>query len=393
MIFLKGMRDRLDKYVDVNDIIEIEINLNGPSVYDFCCFGVDINNRLSDDKYMVFYNQTSTPKKEISYSANTNNGNYTVDLSKLPIRINKLVFTISIDGNGTMKEITSCSIVIKQSNQNVININLNGNDFKNEKSIISIEIYRKNEWKIASILSGFDGGLPALLKLFGGEEIKEQKKISENTLKNKTIQKEKEIVTEKNKSKIISPKKISLKKGQKISLNKNGSSSIIVENGWTAKGKDYDLKALVRYRNGKMIYIGAANYDEYLSTPDGAVKHGGDIESPGELEHIKISWNQDIASVAVSSYSAIENGTGSFYKYGVFVRIKNGSQIIEIPAANTSANDKSYTLCFGEILFGDEPNSFVVSALEMYSRPNSEHRIGYINGVVTMDIGPSGKMK
>lgn len=74
-------------------------------------------------------------------------------------------------------------------------------------------------------------------------------------------------------------------------------------------------------------YIGAANDDELLRTPDGAVCHGGDVKLPGELEHIEIKWHPDIASVAVSSYSAIENGTGAFNKYGVFVRIRNGKGI------------------------------------------------------------------
>ncbi len=185
-----------------------------------------------------------------------------------------------------------------------------------------------------------------------------------------------------------------MKKGEKVSLTKNNSTALIrIENGWTAVGKDYDLKALVRYKNGTLIYVGAANADERISTPDGAVKHGGDVKNPGELEHIDITWNKDIASVAVSSYSAMENGLGSFYRYGVFVRIINGQQVIEIPAKNVSANERSYTLCFGEILYGNESNSFEVVALEMYSRPNSENRIGYRGDKVTMDIGPSGRVK
>ena len=187
--------------------------------------------------------------------------------------------------------------------------------------------------------------------------------------------------------------KISLKKGQKVSLTKKQDQSPIrIECGWTAPRKDYDLKALVRYRNGQLIYIGAANADERLSTPDGAVRHGGDVKNPGELEHIEIKWHPDIASVAVSSYSALENGYGSFREYGVFVRIINGKQIIEIPAADTSAKGDSYTLCFGEILFGAS-NTMDVVALEMYSRAGSEHRIGYVGDQVKMDIGPSGKLK
>ncbi len=190
----------------------------------------------------------------------------------------------------------------------------------------------------------------------------------------------------------VSTGKVSLKKGDRVSLDKTGGI-ITIENGWTTPNKDYDLKALIRYRNGRTLYIGAANRDEALRSPEGAVQHGGDVRRPGELEHINIRWHPDIASVAVSSYSALENGAGSFREYGVFVRIRNGAQVIEIPAADASANRNSYTLCFGEILFGTESNALEVIALEMYSRPNSEHRIGYVGSKVTMDIGPVGETK
>ena len=73
-------------------------------------------------------------------------------------------------------------------------------------------------------------------------------------------------------------------------------------------------------------------------------------------------------------------------------RITNGKQIVEIPAADASANSFSYTLCFGEIIFGSS-NSFEVSALEMYSKAHSENRIGYEGDTVKMDIGPVGKVK
>ena len=201
---------------------------------------------------------------------------------------------------------------------------LRGQDFHSEKAIISIELYRKGVWRFAAVANGFNGGLGDLLRSYGGEELTAPPQPAPQKTE-----------------------KISLKKGQKVSLSKNSGTPIIIENGWTAAGKDYDLKALVRYRSGKLVYVGASNSDEVMSTPEGAIRHGGDVTAPGELEHINIVWHPDIASVAVSSYSAIENGTGSFYRYGVFVRIRNGNQTIEIPAANTSANDKSYTLCFG----------------------------------------------
>lgn len=380
----RGFRDKLEKYININAEFDVEMQMEGNAVYDYSCFGVDENGKLSDDRYMVFYNQLQSPKQELRFQQLQNGAKFTISLNELPASIHKLVFTVSIDGNETMGNIQAHKLKIKQGNSSAIALTLNGSDFQTEKAIISIEIYKKDVWRVAVVASGFNGGLADLLHFYGGEEVSPEepaKKIVEKPTQEPIV------------APAPAPLKVSLKKGEKVSLVKNTGAPIIIENGWTAKRKDYDLKALVRYRDGRLIYVGAANRDEVLQTPEGAVKHGGDIKRPGELEHIQIVWHRDIASVAVSSYSALENGAGSFYRYGVFVRIKNGSQTIEIAAADTSANSFSYTLCFGEIIFGSTPNTFEVSALELYSKPHSEKRVGYDGSQVKMDIGPRGQKK
>lgn len=183
-----------------------------------------------------------------------------------------------------------------------------------------------------------------------------------------------------------------LTKGNRLNLTKTGAP-IVARNGWTAKGKDYDLKALIRYRDGRTLYIGAANVDELLASPEGAVRHSGDSRKAGVMESLTVAWHASIASVALSSYSALENGTGSFRKYGVFVRIENGPQVVQISAADASAKGTSYTLCFGEIIFGTNQGELTVVNHEMYSASGSENRVGYEGDRVVMDIGPVGQPK
>lgn len=187
---------------------------------------------------------------------------------------------------------------------------------------------------------------------------------------------------------------VNLTKGSRVTLTKTSNEPPVIKasNGWTAKNKDYDLKALVRYRDGRLVYVGAANKDELLATKDGAVKHSGDARKAGELETITIAWHPDIASIALSSYSALENGAGSFRKYGVYVNIANGAQTVALNASDASANSNQYTLCFGEVLFNDD-QTFTVVNLELYSREGSERRVGYHGTQVAMDAGPEGRQK
>lgn len=171
MQFSKGMRDKLNNYVDYNREFTIEMSTTGDSVYDFCCFGVDSSGKLSNDRYMVFYNQTFTPNQEIKFSSGNDNAIFTVNLTKLPSNIQKLVFTTNIDGNGTMKDIRRHTFILKQDNTAKIELTMSGSDFNSEKAIISVEIYQKDVWRIAAVANGFNGGLSALLANFGGTEV------------------------------------------------------------------------------------------------------------------------------------------------------------------------------------------------------------------------------
>ena len=170
---VRGWKDKLEKYVDLNENIFVDMKIRGNAEYDFCCFGVDSEGKLSDDRYMVFYNQKTTPQKEISITELPDGVRYTLKLSAIPAYINKLVFTVSIDGTQTMGEMESFITKVYQQEDQSLELSLTGGDFAKEKAVIAIEIYRKDVWRIGCVAGGFDGGLSALLAHFGGEEVGE----------------------------------------------------------------------------------------------------------------------------------------------------------------------------------------------------------------------------
>ena len=61
----RGFRGKIDDYFNISEQITVSISMMGSGNYDSCCFGVDSLDKLSDENYMVFYNQTSSPNKEI----------------------------------------------------------------------------------------------------------------------------------------------------------------------------------------------------------------------------------------------------------------------------------------------------------------------------------------
>lgn len=171
MLLTRGMRTKLNDCFHPSGNINIHMSVDGSSVYDYCCFGVDSDNKLIDSDYMIFYNQTISPNHEINYVSRGDSADFTLTLSRLPAHICKLIFTVSIDGNGTMGSIASHAVTISQADREPLTIWIPGSDFFQEKAIISFEIYRKEGWRINTVAAGFNGGLQALLEHFGGSAV------------------------------------------------------------------------------------------------------------------------------------------------------------------------------------------------------------------------------
>ena len=169
----RGFRDKIEKYVDLSRTVDLEFVTEGNREIDFCCFGLDQNRKLSDERFMVFYNQPKTPGNEIRYMPIRSGSVFHTKLSLLPDSIQNLAFTISIDGEGTLEDISSFSFFLKQGGEVRADFSLKGSELSGVKSLIAVEIYRKGDWRFSVTAGGFYGGLGALLASFGGEEAKE----------------------------------------------------------------------------------------------------------------------------------------------------------------------------------------------------------------------------
>lgn len=151
--------------------IDVGVSIGAPSgiVTDVSCFGVDAAGQLSDDRYMVFYNQPSTPCSSLQMSrvGGPEQTRFDCTLATLPPNITRLVFTVSIDGSAGVSTFLPSYIRVGSD----LRYSFTGADFTTETSLILGELYRKDGgWRFNAVGQGFAGGLPALLRHFGGEE-------------------------------------------------------------------------------------------------------------------------------------------------------------------------------------------------------------------------------
>jgi tellurite resistance protein TerA len=166
-IFSRGQKGKLaDLGCGTSFTVELDINAPGMSV-DVSCFGLDSAERLSDERFMVFYNQLSSPGDAVRLELAQGKARFAVKLDALPASIAKLVFVAAIDGAQTMRALGPSKLSV----DNCVQFPWSGADFGDEKAVIVGEIYRKDgQWRFGAVGQGFNGGLSALLAHFGGSE-------------------------------------------------------------------------------------------------------------------------------------------------------------------------------------------------------------------------------
>lgn len=171
MNLLRGQRAKLADLMSYNSPFTIKAVVNAPKLsVDFSCFGLDVDNKLSDERYMSFFNQPETPCGAVRFEYSTNNTSvFVIDLQKLPIHIDRLVITAAIDGDGTMSQLISGAVTLCHSNIEAATFAFAGSDFAAEKTLMLMEFYRKEgSWRVWATGQGFNGGLDTLVRYFGG---------------------------------------------------------------------------------------------------------------------------------------------------------------------------------------------------------------------------------
>ncbi|MEV6571685.1 TerD family protein [Streptomyces sp. NPDC051577] len=174
--FQRGHKAKISDLTAGTDLY-VGVQIAGPGLaIDISCFGLDANEQLSDDRYFVFYNQPKSPEESIQQLGTQagDSESFRVTLDRIPQNIHKLSFAASIDGPGQMSQIGPGYIRIVAGGEEVVRYSFTGAEFSTERALMIGDFYLKDVWRFAAVGQGFDGGLAALLKNFGGEVAEEE---------------------------------------------------------------------------------------------------------------------------------------------------------------------------------------------------------------------------
>lgn len=174
--FQRGHKAKISDLTAGTDLY-VGVQITGPGLtFDISCFGLDAEERLSDDRYFVFFNQPKSPEESIQLlgAQAGDSESFRVTLDKIPPQIHKLAFTATLDGAGQMSQIAPGYVRIVAGGEEVARYSFNGSEFTTERAVMLGDFYLKDVWRFAAVGQGFDGGLEALLKNFGGEVAEEE---------------------------------------------------------------------------------------------------------------------------------------------------------------------------------------------------------------------------
>jgi stress response protein SCP2/uncharacterized protein (AIM24 family) len=174
--FQRGHKARISDLTAGTDLY-VGVQITAPGLtFDISCFGLDADERLSDDRYFVFFNQPKSPEESIQLLGPQagDTESFRITLDRIPPQIQKLSFTATLDGAGQMSQINPGYLRIVAGGEEVARYAFNGSEFTSERAVMLGDFYLKDVWRFAAVGQGFDGGLDALLKNFGGEVAEEE---------------------------------------------------------------------------------------------------------------------------------------------------------------------------------------------------------------------------
>jgi len=365
----RGQKTPLDA-IACGERCSVTVVAGGPGLsIDVACFGLDAQGKLSDDRYMVFYNQRAAPSG-IRMGDAPGPASFELDLAALPASIVKLVFTAAIDGAGTMNQLGQGSLALGQAS-----FSFSGADFAAEKALMIGEIYRHGDgWRFGAVGQGFEGGLSALLAHFGGVEGEQAAAPAPAPTP-------------------VRLSKVTLTKaGQKaaVVLKKGGDAPrvLVVKASWVDNGDkranndDLDLRAGLLLPDGRMKLISAPGRCGALDESP-FVLHLGDVTSASQKEPgtETIHVNPAIArqhggrvALVFSVYSALGNGVVSVASLKPKMRMEYGDQVVECAfdfAAAGATSPTVYTYVLGTAIITDDEVQLAPSG--MTSPPRSEN--------------------
>ena len=106
MQLISGQKLKLSDVLGNQLSFNLEVILPTNFSLDVAIFGLDSQIKLSNEGYMIFYNQPQSPCGSIKLTQNDSQKvSFAINLGSLDPQIERLILTLTVDGNQTMAQL------------------------------------------------------------------------------------------------------------------------------------------------------------------------------------------------------------------------------------------------------------------------------------------------
>ena len=311
---------------------------------DTSAFLLGADGKAATDNDFIFYGHpTHRPSASVHYDEK--DGAIQIFLGEIPRNIERIAVTATIYEADSRKQNfgqlkNACLKVKSFGGTEIATFKLD--NFTIETAIVLCEIYRyKGTWKLNATGAGFKGGLEALCKNFGIDVSDEMtappveppappKKLDTQRKKSSPPKKTEPPIKITAPSTETPPKRIEIKKGQKVNIKKRGNKlgEIVINLNWSqssapkgffdnifgSKAIDLDLACLYELQNGEKGAVqalgnlfGSLNYPPYIEL-DGDDRTGN--VDAGETIRVNGRYINEIRRILV--YTFIYSGAANW---------------------------------------------------------------------------------
>ena len=286
---------------------------------DTAAFLTGANGKVAGDEDFVFYGNARHNSGAVILSGDA----LEIDLAKIPRHVEKISLTATIYDADSRRQnfgmLRGAALKIFGTRSEIATFPLE--NFTVENAIVLGEVYRyKGSWKFNATGAGFSGGLAALCNNFGievkdtqpappPEPPKPKIDMNRSGRRSQGINMGRERSIDSRREEPPQPKKVELRKGQKVSLVKKGATlgEIVINLNWsqppqksgffgrfTSRAIDLDLACLFELKDGNIgaiqalgNHFGELDYPPYIALDGddrtGAVAAGETIRVNGRF--------------------------------------------------------------------------------------------------------------
>lgn len=224
------------KISDISSEKTLDVRLEIENAVTYDVMGVLLNSqeKLVSEQHLVYYGRKQDPDAVLNlYQQHKTLSRMKVNLAAANADVRHIALVLSVEKKNSLKNIGSGKVVIAAAGMDILAFEFSPADFKQEKSLILVEFYFKDVWRLKVVAQGFDEGLSKTLQYYGGSKTHAIQPVAEDQqdiisgnqgqsnipTKNASINLEKVVLQDRGDRGIISLQKTKRKQPIHINLN------------------------------------------------------------------------------------------------------------------------------------------------------------------------------